>query len=234
MKHETWPLQARRCLIHTSSLRPRPATSEEELRYPDPSSKEHHDVPSYEAYATRIGLDKNATVYVGTRYEYTVAAALRQFGFDLTRIGRAGDYGIDLLGTWAVPSAPRPLRVLLQCKVSSANTRIGPSMVREIEGAFTGAPPGWRGSSVIGLLVTHRPSTKGIRESLGRSKWPMGFISCSSDGAVQQMLWNSRAEEEGLAGMGIGVRLSEASSDQELVLTWKGKPVPSNEQSMSQ
>lgn len=196
------------------------------LRYPDPPSKEHCDVPSYMAYAERTGLDTSTTTYVGTHYEYTVAATLKKYGFDLRRVGGAGDYGIDLLGTWSVPSTPTPLRVLLQCKASSSTSkaRVGPATIRELEGAFVGAPPGWRGSSVIGLLVTQRAATKGVRESLGRSRWPMGFVSCSSDGQIQQMIWNSRAEEEGLAGLGVGVSLSESSPVQELVLTWKGLP----------
>ncbi|KAK9771315.1 putative Restriction endonuclease type IV Mrr domain-containing protein [Seiridium cardinale] len=196
------------------------------LRFPDPPSKEHCDVPSYTAYAERVGLDTSSTTYVGTHYEYTVAATLEKFGFHLRRVGGAGDYGIDLLGTWSVPSTPTPLRVLLQCKASSitSKARIGPATIRELEGAFVGAPPGWRRSNVVGLLVTQRTATKGVRESLSRSRWPMGFVSCSSDGIVQQMIWNAKAEEEGLAGLGVGVRLSETGSTQELVLTWKGQP----------
>lgn len=197
-----------------------------DLRFPEPPSKEHCDVRSYMAYAERIGLDTSTTIYVGTHYEYTVAATLMEYGFNLRRVGGAGDFGIDLLGTWSVPSAQAPLRVILQCKASSSTSkaRIGPATIRELEGAFVGAPPGWRGSSVVGLLVTQKAATKGVRESIGRSRWPMGFVSCSSDGHVQQMIWNAKAEEEGLMGLGVGVRLCEKSSSQELILTWKGQP----------
>lgn len=214
-------------LRHLSTDGPVSSGGPPALRYPEPASKEHTDIKSYLAYAERTGLDTGTTTYVGTHYEYTVAAALKKLGFHLRRVGGAGDYGIDLLGTWSVPSEATPLRVLLQCKASSslAKTRIGPSTIRELEGAFVGAPPGWRGTGVIGLLVTQRAATKGIRESLGRSRWPMGFISCSTDGQIQQMIWNERAEENGLAGLGIGVRRSEVSEPQELVLTWKGRPV---------
>lgn len=197
------------------------------LRYPDPPSKNHSDLPSYAAYAERTGLDTSTTTYVGTHYEYTVADSLKSFGFELRRVGGAGDYGIDLLGSWSIPSTTQPLRVLLQCKAASATSkaRIGPATIRELEGAFVGAPPGWRGNNVLGLLVTQRAATKGVIDSLGRSRWPMGFISCSSDGSIQQMIWNARAEEEGLAGMGVAVRRSATSStQQELMLTWKGQP----------
>lgn len=202
------------------------AESSPVLRYPDPPSKEHYDVSSYLAYAKRIGLDSTTTTFVGTQYEYTVAATLKQHGFDLRRVGGAGDFGIDLLGLWSVPSTHAALRVILQCKASSttSKTRIGPATIRELEGAFVGAPPGWRGGGVLGFLVTQRAATKGIRDALSRSQWPIGFISCSSEGHIQQLIWNSKAEEDGLAGMGVGVRLSETSSNQELVLSWKGQP----------
>ncbi|ETS83731.1 hypothetical protein PFICI_05607 [Pestalotiopsis fici W106-1] len=211
---------------YSSEVETQPSDSLPSLRYPDSINKDHYDLPSYVAYAERIGLDTSTTTYVGTHYEYTVAASLKRFGFELRRVGGAGDYGIDLLGSWSVPSTPQPLRVLLQCKASSATSkaRIGPATIRELEGAFVGAPPGWRGSNVLGLLVTQKAATKGVVDSLGRSRWPMGFISCLSDGSVQQMIWNAKAEEEGLAGLGVAVRRSTTRAQQELMLTWKGQP----------
>ncbi|KAI1430242.1 hypothetical protein F5Y12DRAFT_12702 [Xylaria sp. FL1777] len=201
------------------------------LRYPDaPSKDQHHDLASYIAYAERTGLDVESNVFVGTQYEYSIASALRPLGFALRRIGGQSDKGIDLLGTWSVPSAPKhlPLRVLLQCKVSSTKTtRIGPQYIRELEGAYLGAPPGWRGSGVVGLLVAQRPATKGVRDALAHSRWPLGYVSCSKDGVLEQMLWNRRAEEEGLEGMGVAARLSDEDrhgNAQRLVLTWKGRP----------
>ncbi|KAI2636896.1 hypothetical protein GGS26DRAFT_546288 [Hypomontagnella submonticulosa] len=199
------------------------------------SSSEHHDLASYAAYAERTGLDIESKTYVGTRYEYAVAEALSRLGFSLKRIGGRSDAGIDLLGTWRVPSSSTetPLRVLLQCKASSSqSTKIGPHHVRELEGAFVGAPPGWRisrpGSGVLGFLVAQRPATKGMRDALGRSRWPMGYVSCTQDGRLEQMLWNGRAEEEGLEGLGVGVRFCEDAAggrtEQRLVLTWNGKP----------
>jgi hypothetical protein len=144
-------------------------------------------------------------------------------------VGGVSDCGIDLLGTWgALPSLPagaRPLRVLAQCK---AVQRPGPHLIRELEGAFAGAPAGWRGrGGVVGLLVTEKPATKGIREALARSRWPMGFVACSRAGEVGQFLWNARAEEAGLEGLGVGMRYVDGGGGgKELVLTWKGKNLP--------
>ncbi|KAK8105922.1 uncharacterized protein PG998_003607 [Apiospora kogelbergensis] len=186
---------------------------------------EHYDTATYAAYAQRAGLDTASTTYVGTHYEYQVASTLKRLGFDLKRVGGRGDFGIDLIGAWTVPSSPRPLRVIMQCKAAATKTMIGPRLIRELEGAFVGAPPGWRGEGVVGLLVAQKPATKGVRDSLGRSRWPMGFISCLPDGKVQQMLWNRQAEDQGLAGLGVGIRFSEGDhSEQDLILTFHGKP----------
>ncbi|KAI0888657.1 uncharacterized protein GGS22DRAFT_152100 [Annulohypoxylon maeteangense] len=220
------------------------STSTHPLLYPEipGNGSSHHDLASYAAYAARTGLDLTSKTYVGTRYEYTVAAALAPLGFALQRIGGRDDCGIDLLGTWRLPITPSsasptppPLRVLIQCKAASAqSTRIGPHQIRELEGAFAGAPPAWRSSllgsrgPILGFLVAQKTATKGVRDALGRSRWPMGFVSCTADGRLEQMVWNGRAEEEGLEGLGVGVRFSEGEdgvrSEQRLVLTWRGRP----------
>ncbi|KAK2044098.1 hypothetical protein LZ31DRAFT_305999 [Colletotrichum somersetense] len=197
-----------------------------ELLYPDPPTTHHRDLASFLAYAKRTGLDTASTVYVGTRYEYVVSSTLSQYGIQVVRVGGASDNGIDLLGTWDVPSQNQPIKVIIQCKGGAQ--RAGPSLVRELEGSFIGAPVGWRGNGVVALLVSEKTASKGVREALGRSRWPMGFVSCSSDGAVRQMLWNQRAEEEGLRGLGVTMRHAEAGNgESQIVLTYNGKRVRS-------
>lgn len=142
----------------------------------------------------------------------------------LKRIGGKSDCGIDLLGTWPVPSAPLPLKVLIQCKAFAR--KVNPAQARELEGAFVGAPMGWRGPGVLALLVSQKYATKGVREALGRSRWPMGYVLCGPDGKVRQMVWNRRAEQEGLEGMTVGLRYAGGdSSDREVLLTWKGEAI---------
>lgn len=194
-----------------------------QLNYPEPTTTNHHDLPSFLEYAERSGLDPKSTLYVGTHYEYLVAQILSKYGFYLRRIGGHSDYGTDLLGTWTVPSSKEPLKVLVQCKAIARKS--APNLIRELEGAFVGAPVGWRGPGVLGIFVTENPATKGVRDSLGRSRWPMGFISCTRDGRVQQMLWNRRAEEEGLGGMGVGMRYAGDEGEPQLLLTWKGQHI---------
>jgi hypothetical protein len=199
--------------------------NKKKLIYPDPPTSNHHDLQSFLAYVERSGLDTRSTVYVGTHYEYTIASSLARYGFSVRRVGGSSDNGIDLLGLWNIPSVEHQMKVLIQCKGGSQ--KVGPQLIRELEGAFVGAPTGWRGSGVLGILVCGKPATKGVRESLGRSRWPMAFISCSKDGVVQQMLWNRRAEDEGLQGIGVGMRYRESGTDApETILTSNGKQLP--------
>jgi Required for respiratory growth protein 7 len=196
----------------------------EALEYPDSQSPNHHDLSSFLEYAARIEMDPKSTTYVGTHYEYTVQNALERLGMSLKRIGGKSDYGIDLLGTWSVPSAPQPLKVLIQCKAFAR--KVEPSQARELEGAFVGAPIGWRGSGVLGLLVSQKSATKGVREALGRSRWPMGYVLCGADGRILQMLWNRRAEQEGLEGIDVGLKYAGGDrNEKEVVLMWKGEPI---------
>jgi hypothetical protein len=196
----------------------------EELVYPDSQSQNHHDLPSFLEYATRIEMDPKSTTYVGTHYEYTVQNALERLGMSLKRIGGKSDYGIDLLGTWLAPSASEPLKVLVQCKAFAR--KVEPSQARELEGAFVGAPIGWRGTGVLGLLVSQKSATKGVRDALGRSRWPMGYVLCGPDGKILQMLWNRRAEQEGLEGIDVGLKYAGGDrNEKEVVLMWKGEPI---------
>ncbi|KAI9867501.1 MAG: hypothetical protein M1813_009060 [Trichoglossum hirsutum] len=190
----------------------------------------HHDLPSFLAYASRVGLPPASSTYVGTLYEYTVLSSLKRLGFSLSRIGGRADAGIDLVGEWRLPFVSQsPLKVLVQCK--SHKRSPGPSVVRELEGAFAGAPAGWRGDGVLGVLAATREATRGVRDALGRSRLPLCFLKVSPEGRVEQCLWNSVSEREGLEGVGATVRYSLSEGDgkedvgQEVVLTWKGKVV---------
>lgn len=193
-----------------------------ELSYPASTTSSHHDLPSFLEYALRVGLDPKSSTYVGTRYEYTVQSSLKRLGISLKRVGGRSDYGIDLMGTWDLPAVPLHLKALIQCKAHA--TKPSPSEVRELEGALMGAPMGWRDPGVIGLLIAQREATKGVRDALGKSRRPMGFALCSDKGKILQFLWNKRAEEEGLLGVGVGIRYGLTDrNDKEVLLIWKGE-----------
>ncbi|ATY60048.1 Protein of unknown function DUF2034 [Cordyceps militaris] len=222
-KRRSLTTSARRASDNTSSA---PAA----LIYPAPSSRRHHDLASFQSYAARTKLDPTSTVYVGTLYEYTVAAALARHGFSLRRVGGARDRGTDLLGTWTLlPGAGTTTPVLVQCK-AGVGQRVGPQHVRELEGALAGAPPGWRAG--LAVLACERPATRGVREALARSRWPMALVCCEAaagGGRVRQMVWNKRAEEQeggaGLQGVAVGTRFDK-EGEMEMVLLHKGRVLP--------
>lgn len=201
---------------------------------------QHSDLESFLEDAKRRGLDEKSPLFTGTRYEYLVAERLARYGFSLRRIGGASDFGVDLVGEWTVPSSTSPainvmnptikvtnpaIKVLVQCK--GGIQRVGPHMIRELEGSFAGAPPGWRGQGVLGLLVAEKTATKGMRDALGRAGMPMGYFCCEGeDGVVRQMLWNQRAEDGGLEGVDVALRRGGERNVGEVVLVKNGEPLP--------
>ena len=209
------------------------------------SSEHHNDLKSFLSYAERSGLNPTTTVYRGTHYEYTVAEALKRFNFALHRTGRSNDLGIDLIGQWTIPAnssltnsngssgrlSLREIPVLVQCKASKSQ----PSMIRELEGAYVGAPAGWRGESVIALLVGTEPATKGVREAMQRSNCPIAILQIARGSEVLQFLWNYAAARNGLEGLGVTVEYGTEGPDgksvgrsQGVALTWLGKILKTN------
>lgn len=205
---------------------------------PPPPSQNHHDLPSFLAYAQRTALPEYSTTYVGTRYEYAVLQSLRRFAFSLHRIGGRDDAGIDLVGTWHLPGLP-PIRVIVQCKALRA--KLGPNLVRELEGAFQYSPVGWRTTNKVAMLVSPREATKGVRDALTRSGYPLFWIMMEQDtGTIRQVLWNAKVEELGLGALGVDTTYrpnqdgdsddGEGRMKQDIDLTWDETEIPSMDQ----
>ncbi|KAK6428781.1 hypothetical protein LTR95_015075 [Oleoguttula sp. CCFEE 5521] len=189
-------------------------------------SPNHHDLETFLDFAKKANLSTITSVYKGTLYEYTVASALKAFGFSLRRTGRSNDLGIDLLGMWHLPDESTILKVLVQCKASKPT----PAMARELEGAYLGAPSAWQGDHVMGLLVSTHPCTKGVSEAVQRSKSPIGVMQVDRDGRIRQFLWNAVAGERGLTGLGATTMYPSAGREERrengvatIALTWLGK-----------
>jgi hypothetical protein len=182
------------------------------LPIPPPSpSPNHHNLSSFLSHAERTSLSLNSTTYVGTHYEYTILNTLRQFAFSLHRIGGREDGGIDLVGTWHLPGREpqHALRIIAQCK--ALKTKLGPNLVRELEGAFRNPPVGWRTSesSKLALLVSLREATKGVREAMSRSAYPLMWMMIDRGGKLYQALWNEQAVTLGLAPLGVESRIAK-------------------------
>ncbi|RHZ57104.1 uncharacterized protein CDV56_107644 [Aspergillus thermomutatus] len=198
------------------------------LPSPPPSPSQHHnDLASFLTYAERTSLPTTSTTYVGTHYEYTVQQTLRRFAFSLHRVGGRDDAGIDLVGTWHLPQHEHPLRVFVQCK--SLKTKLGPNLVRELEGTFRQSPVGWRTGTKIGVLVGPREATKGVRDAMARSAYPLLWMMVERDGEVQQALWNTCAEQLGLGALGVEMVYGDVSG-RRISLTWDGGELPSMDQ----
>jgi hypothetical protein len=197
----------------------KPKTAKEDHHAITPGSSHHTSLSEFLSYVDAVSLSPTSTVYRGTHYEYTVANALERLAFSLTRVGRASDLGIDLLGTWAVPSRPAPLNVLIQCKAEAPK----PSMVRELEGAVVGAPVAYRGEGTVTILAAAKKATKGVRDAVGRSRLPMAYLNITTEGRVRQFVWNHAAVECGLEGVSVALRYL-ANGESEVALTWKGMP----------
>ncbi|RMY59404.1 hypothetical protein D0864_13226 [Hortaea werneckii] len=207
-----------------------------------PTSQKHHDLASFLEYAERTSLNPKSTVYRGTHFEYTAAQTLGDYAFKLRRTGRSNDLGIDLVGHWILPAssvtaaggnqpsegdAGHAMPVLVQCKAS----KLTPSMVRELEGAYIGAPAGWRGDGVLAVLVSTVPATKGVSAAVQRSQWPLAVMQIERDGILRQFLWNAKAAEAGLTGLGVTTKYATKAGDdgrqegveQSIGLTWMDK-----------
>lgn len=149
-----------------------------------PTHPSHNSLATFISYAQRSGLNPTRHTYLGTRYEYLAQATLTRLGLDLLRIGKTGDRGVDLAGRWYLsPSqnnqtgmAAEHLRVLVQCKRITGKRKLTPSVVREMDGAFLGAPVGWRAENVFGIIVSTKPATKGVTSALQASKRPMVWV----------------------------------------------------------
>lgn len=97
--------------------------------------------------------------------------------------------------------------------------------MRELEGALRQPPVGWRTGQTVGVLVSPREATKGVRDALARSSFPLFWMMVERDGGLKQALWNGRAEELGLGPLAAETRFLDASN-REVVFTWNGEDVP--------
>ena len=90
-----------------------------------------------------------------------------------------------LLATEPATAEPSPsttshttsLKVLVQCKRLTSSSKLGPSLIRELEGALRNGPPGWRDEShVMGILVATKPATKGLRDAMRSARRAVCWI----------------------------------------------------------
>ncbi|PTD01651.1 hypothetical protein FCULG_00009942 [Fusarium culmorum] len=174
----------------------RKTTKPSQLIYPEAANKDHSDLATFLSYVERTSLNKNSTVYRGTHYEYTVADTLSQYGFLLKRVGGHSDRGLDLLGIWTLPSTSQTSKVIIQCKAGARS--LSPMYIRELKGA--------------------------LAKEMHSADVALGYVCCTREGEVAQLLWNLKAQEMGLEGLSVGVKYGGDKS--QLVLIRGGEMLP--------
>ena len=86
----------------------------------------------------------------------------------------------------------------MQCKRLTGKNKISPNLIRELEGAFRGAPSGWRGEETVGLLVGPRSATKGVRDAMGRSMRALCWVMMDEAALEGEVEEEVAAERESL------------------------------------
>ena len=109
-------------------------------------------------------------------------------------------------------------------------------MVREIEGAFAGAPSGWRSKQCVGVLCASKEASRGVRDALKRSPrglvWvfvsdvarEMTSLNSTTSARIRQLLWNEQVASMGAEGCDVGLKYASTESlEKEIVLTYNGE-----------
>ena len=198
---------------------------------PKSPSQNHNDLLSFLGYAQRTGLGQSTTTYVGTHYEYTVQQTLREYGISLHRVGGRDDAGVDLVGTWHIPQTEHPVRVFMQCK--ALRKKAGPYLLRELEGSFRSLPAvGWKTLHKAAVLVCPTHATKGVRDGMTRSPYPLIWLMVDRDGTLQQALWNANVEKLGMGMLGVETLHGGGGDvpEKRVGLTWDGVELPHMDQ----
>lgn len=135
-------------------------------------------------------ISLSSRIFRGTFYEFQVKEALtRHLKLkDLTRVGGAGDNGIDIFGKWQLSqlkghgslSSKRPeLHVLIQCK--NYASKIKPLTIRELAGAhdFHTNCHVSNLSPIVMFLVSPSPLTKLALAQMDTSSVPLVHVRLS-------------------------------------------------------
>lgn len=87
---------------------------------------------------------------------------------------------------------------------------------------------------MLGILVSPKSATKGVRDAMGRSRWAMAWVMLDNEGEkgrVKQVLWNRAAANIGLEGVTVTMKYrprgegEDGGLDGECVLLWKDQPI---------
>ncbi len=101
----------------------------------------------------------------GPEFELAVADVLRVHGYDLDRVGGAGDRGVDLVGT-----DPEGWKVVVQCKRYGPDNKVGSPAVQSFMGTV------FNQEAEQGIFVTTSTYTRQARELAASSRADIRLI----------------------------------------------------------
>lgn len=114
----------------------------------------------------------------------------------LDHCGGRADRGIDLRGTWTIPSLtnepsdkPRVFPVVVSCKATKGKS--SPQYIRELEGAI-----GHASSNTIGIMATISHCTPGAKQQMLLSQRALAYCYTTpyaNGGYISQFVWNKAA-----------------------------------------
>ncbi|KAJ3006065.1 hypothetical protein HKX48_000312 [Thoreauomyces humboldtii] len=123
-----------------------------------------------------------STVAIGNLFEESCVTSLSRHGMHLRRIGGKDDRGVDLRGTWTLPSSPssplqprtRPhspttIPLIVQCK--HERSKLGPKYMRELEGTLGREP-----SDTIAIMACREGYSTTAKEMVYGSPCPIALV----------------------------------------------------------
>ncbi|KAF9113357.1 hypothetical protein BGX27_001746 [Mortierella sp. AM989] len=163
---------------------------------------QHTDLKSF----SKLNHNTKSTIYRGTLFEYQTQSILRKcLGIYTHRSAGNDDRGVDLRGTWFLPTSasPKPgdlvrhLKVIVQCK--SMSVKVGPKYVRELQGSLS-----YETQPTMAVLAINSDFTKMALLPYVRSLWPMALVVIDAKNhQCSKLIWNNAAEKV-MQGIHIG------------------------------
>ncbi|TPX48274.1 hypothetical protein SeMB42_g03060 [Synchytrium endobioticum] len=173
------------------------------------------------AISTLDSEEPLSAVEKGLALERAAIKVLSRFHFQLRHVGGANDRGVDLRGTWPLPSARSsppsqqlsppslipPINVIIQCKNEA--TCIGPKVIRELEGTLTKET-----GLTLGLLVTSNGLSRRALDAIQAATLPIGFATIDNiyNPTLVELQFNHVAQRTILSDIVIAPRYVKAEN----------------------
>ncbi len=110
-------------------------------------------------------------------FELYTGSILSKYGFHLTTTPKSHDHGIDLYGSWNLPSCKKPLNSIIQCKYSK-HRLLSVNIIREFEGVMSNTKLNYQAK--IGILASPIGFTRSAYKRFFQSIYPLGLVTINN------------------------------------------------------